>query len=179
MDSGSELKSAAIPGSINFMIDIQPDSPVPVHEQIAVQIMEHIATGGIPAGVKMDEYRALAQELLTNPQVVAQAYQNLEWDGILKTSRLGLMEVTANAAGICRAKLQEKARQGIRRAIGQGRAWGLDDDQLRKAVEEALAAAPPLSPAEISTSIKKANAPSHRDSQGIQILSGQKGRGSS
>ncbi len=55
------------------MIDIQHDSPVPVHEQIAVQIMEHIATGGILAGVKLDEYRALAQALLTNPQVVARA----------------------------------------------------------------------------------------------------------
>jgi GntR family transcriptional regulator len=161
------------------MIDIQHDSPVPVHEQIAIQIMEHIATGGILPGVKMDEYRALAQELLTNPQVVAQAYSNLEWDGILKASRSGLMEVTANAAGICRAKLQEKARQRVRQAVGQGRAWGLDDAELRRAVEEALAAAPPLSPAETSTSIKKANAPSHRDSQGIQILSGQKGRGSS
>jgi GntR family transcriptional regulator len=160
------------------MIDIQHDSPVPVHEQIALQIMEHIATGGIAAGVRLDEYRALAQELLTNPQVVAQAYESLEWDGILRPVR-GLMEVTASAAGICRAKLQEKARQRVRQAIGQGRAWGLDDDQLRKAVEEALAAAPPLSPAETSTSIKKANAPSHRDSQGIQILSGQKGRGSS
>jgi GntR family transcriptional regulator len=162
------------------MIDIQHDSPVSVPEQIAVQIMEHIATGGILAGVKMDEYRALAQVLLTNPQTVAQAYESLEWDGILRRARSGLMEVTANAAGICRAKLQEKARQRIRQAIGQGRAWGLDDDQLRKAVEEALALAPPLSPAETSTSVKKANAPSsHRDSQGIQILSGQKGRGSS
>lgn len=160
------------------MIDIQHDSPVPVHEQIAVQIMEHIATGGILARVKMDEYRALAQELLTNPQVVAQAYSSLEWDGILKASRSGLMEVTANAAGISRAKLQEKARQRVRQAIGQGRAWGLDDTELRRAVEEALAAAPPLAPSETSTSIKNANASSHRDSQGIQILSGQKGRGS-
>jgi DNA-binding transcriptional regulator YhcF (GntR family) len=174
------LKSIFLAVTINsIMIDIQHDSPVPIHEQIAGQIMEHVAFGGIPPGAQLEEYRAFAQELLTNPQVVARAYADLEWDGVVKKNRAGIMEVTANAAGICRAKLQEKARQRIRQAIGQGRAWGLDDAAVRQAVEEALAAAPPLTPAETSTSIKKANAPSHRDSQGIQILSGKKGRGSS
>ena len=49
------------------MFDIQHDSPVPIHEQIASQIRVHVATGALKAGAILAEYRAFAQELLTNP----------------------------------------------------------------------------------------------------------------
>ena len=35
------------------MIDIQHDSPVPIHEQIASQLMVHIAAGDLAAGSKL------------------------------------------------------------------------------------------------------------------------------
>lgn len=176
-----KLHFAPAGDSINsIMIDIQHDSPVPIHEQIASQLMAHIASGALKAGARLAEYRAFAQELLTNPQVVARAYGDLEFDGVLDSHPSGGMQVTAGAAVICRVRLQDTARQRIRQAIGEGLAWGLGEADIRQAVEQVLAAPPaPLAAAEILTAIKKpSHASSHRDSQGIQVLSPQKGRGS-
>lgn len=156
------------------MFDIQHDSPVPIHEQLTNQIRGHIATGALKAGVRLAEYRAFAQELLTNPQVVARAYNDLYLDRVLKKCPDGCMEITAEAATVCRAQLQASARQRIGQAVAQGLAAGLAEAEIVKAVQEELAAAKiePLSPEKAQYAIKKpTHETSHRDSQGIQDLS--------
>jgi hypothetical protein len=92
------------------------------------------------------------------------------------------MEVAMGAAVICRVRLQDLAGQRIRLAVMQGLAWGLPESEINKAVEQALAVAKAqaLSAEEILKGIKKStHATSHRASQGIQVLSGKKGPGSS
>jgi GntR family transcriptional regulator len=155
------------------MIDIQPDSPVPVHEQITGQIIAQVASGALPAGAGLPEYRAFAQQLLTNPQVVAKAYADLEWEGVLKQTPAGGMEVTSDAAVICRVQQQYTARQRIGQAIRDGLASGLGEAEIRKTVDQELTIAP------AQASKEPAHASGHRDSQGIQVLSRQAGRGSS
>src|SRR5947207_913778 len=139
------------------MIDIQHDSPVPIHEQIAGQLRAHIATGALKAGARLAEYRACAQELLTNPQVVARAYGDLELEGVLRKGPGGVMEVTAGAAAICRMRLQDMGRQRIRQAAAQGLACGLGDAEIHQLVAEALAAAKmaPVPAVELLHAIKK------------------------
>jgi DNA-binding transcriptional regulator YhcF (GntR family) len=163
------------------MIDIQHDSPVPIHEQIIAQLMAHVATGNLNAGARLEEYRAFAQRLLTNPQVVARAYAELEADGVLKSHKSGGMEICAGAAVICRVRLQDDAMRRLRQAIAQAFSVGLAESEIRQAVDGELAVPPasPLSAAEALNAIKKSHARSHRDSQGIQDLSRKKGAGPS
>src|SRR2546421_9412274 len=125
------------------MIDIQHESPVPIHEQISAQIMAHVATGNLTAGARLEEYRAFAQRLLTNPQVVARAYADLEADGVLKNHPSGGMEVCAGAAVICRVRLQDAALARLRQALAHGLSVGLKESEIRQAVEQHLAAPPP------------------------------------
>jgi GntR family transcriptional regulator len=161
------------------MIDIQPDSPVPVHEQIATQIVAHVASGALKPGAALPEYRAFAQQLLTNPQGVAKAYADLEWEGVLRPSPAG-MEITSDAAVICRIQQQHTARQRIRHAVRDGLACGLAEAEVRKAVEQELAAppAPPPAPSVLPEVAKEpVRVSGHRDSQGIQVLPRQAGRG--
>jgi DNA-binding transcriptional regulator YhcF (GntR family) len=163
------------------MIDVQHDSPVPIHEQITSQLMAHIAKGVLKAGARLADHRTFAQKLLANPQVVARAYADLEWAGVLEKHPAGGMEIARGADVICRGRLQDTARQRIREAVRHGVECGLAEADICQAVDQALAspAAPPLTPEELSTSIKKpSHASSHRDSQGIQDLSRQKGPGS-
>lgn len=158
------------------MIDIQHDSPVPIHEQIIGQLRAHIASGALQAGAKLPEYRAYAQELLTNPQAVARAYGDLEWEGVLKKERAGGMEVTGPAAHLCRIRLQDSARQRLREAIALGLGAGMAESEVVKTVSEALAAAraQPLSADEVRNAIQKPkHESSHRASTGIQVLPGQ------
>jgi GntR family transcriptional regulator len=158
------------------MFDIQHDSPVPIHEQIADQIRAHIASGALKAGARFAEYRAFAQELLTNPQAVARAYGDLEWEGVLTKDPAGGMEVTAGAAVTCRLRLQDIARVRIRQAVAQGFSAGLPEAEIVQAFEQALVAAKvhPVSDEEAQRAIQKpTHASSHRASQGIQDLSRQ------
>ena len=163
------------------MIDIQHDSPVPIHEQITSQILALVASGDLPAGAALADYRTFAQKLLTNPQVVERAYADLEEEGVLRKHAHGAaggMVVVAGADVMCRARIQETARQQVRQAVRHGLAAGLAEAEIRQSVEQALAAppAPPLAGPELLTSFKKStHASSHRDSQGIQDLSRQKG----
>ena len=160
------------------MFDIQHDSPVPIHEQITSQLRAHIASGAVHEGSLLAEYRAFAQELLTNPQVVARAYADLEAEGVLTKAYKGGMLVRPGAAEICRERMRSIAGEHLRRAVTLSVACGLADAEIVAAVQQALAASKnaPLSPDEILKAIKKpTHEPSHRASQGIQDLSRQKG----
>lgn len=164
------------------MIDIQHDSPVPIHEQIIGQIMAHVASSTLKPGTRLREYRSFAQELLTNPQVVARAYGDLEWLGVLRKSGDGVFEVAPNAEYVCRMRLQELARKAIRDGVAKGLACGLTEADIQEAVRKELSAAkaPPLPAAELSQAIQKStHERRNRDSQGIQDLSRQTGPGSS
>jgi len=175
------LHSAPAASSIySIMIDLQPDSPVPIPEQIATQVMAAVASGALQPGATLAEYRALAQQLLTNPQAVARAYADLEWDGVLQKHPSGGMEVTEGADRICRLRLQDVARRALGQAVRQGLAYGLPRDEIHKAVEQALAAPPaaPLSAADLQTAIKNTpHARSHRDSQHLQNVPPAEGGG--
>src|SRR5260370_2934709 len=120
------------------MFDIQHDSPVPIHEQITSQIRDHVASGALKTGALLAEHRAFAQELLTNPQVVARAYADLEGEGVLKKGSSGGMVVSDGAAVICRVRLQDMARERIRAAAAPGLSWGLTDAEIGKAGEREL-----------------------------------------
>jgi DNA-binding transcriptional regulator YhcF (GntR family) len=156
------------------MFDIQHDSPVPIHEQLISQIRTHVASGALKAGAVLAEYRAFAQELLTNPQVVARAYADLEAEGVLARTAGGGMAVSGGADAICMEWLRNTASEQIRRAIALGVVCGLDDAEIAATVASALAdsKARALSPHEILQAIKKpTHESSHRTSQGIQDLS--------
>ena len=162
------------------MFDIQHDSPVPIHEQITSQIRAHVASGAVKEGTLLAEYRAFAQEPLTNPQVVARAYGDLETEGVLTKGSAGGMVVKPGAAAICRERMRTIASEHLRRAVALSVACGLGDAEIVDAVQKALAASKiePLSQDEILKAIKKpSHEPSHRASQGIQDLSRQKGPG--
>jgi GntR family transcriptional regulator len=169
------LHERSLRGTIKGMFDIQHDSPVPIHEQLTDQLRAHIASGALAAGARLPEYRSLAQELVANPSVVARAYDQLEGDGVLKKAMAGMMEVTAGAAVVCRVRLQEQARQQLRRAVAQSAAAGLPDAEIVTTVQQQLASrATPLSRDELQTAIKKpTHDSSHRASEGVQDLSRQ------
>jgi GntR family transcriptional regulator len=159
------------------MFDIQHDSPVPIHEQLTTQIRVHIASESLKASAELPEYRAWAQELLANPQVVARAYAELEAEGVLQKSKTGTMVVCDGAALTCKLRLQDMAKAYLRQAVGMGMGAGLDDAAIRAAVEDALLAGKnqPLTAEQILQSLKKPKyETSHRASQGIQDLSRQK-----
>jgi GntR family transcriptional regulator len=68
-----------------FTIRITPGSPLPIYQQITTQVRHAIATEALQEGELLPSVRALAEQLLINPNTVAKAYADLSRDGLLET----------------------------------------------------------------------------------------------
>lgn len=59
----------------------------PIYWQIVDQICKGVASGDLAPGTQLPSVRALADELIINPNTVARAYSDLVKEGILETHR--------------------------------------------------------------------------------------------
>ncbi len=66
-------------------IVIQNTSDLPIYEQIAQQIKQHILSGALHEGDALPSIRALAKELRISVITTKRAYEELERDGFLYT----------------------------------------------------------------------------------------------
>jgi GntR family transcriptional regulator len=132
------ISSTHADGGYDMLLDVRPDSPVPIYEQIMAQVIFGVASGALEAGAMIPSVRDLSQRLLVNPNTVARAYQELERRGVVAARRGLGMEVTESAAGLCRAQRQEIVRGRIREALREAVSSALPPDEVRKLVEEEL-----------------------------------------
>src|ERR1700744_5858322 len=65
-------------------IVISTGSVLPIYRQICDQICRAIATGKLVAGEQVPSVRALAEELVLNPNTVGRAYAELIREGVLE-----------------------------------------------------------------------------------------------
>ena len=66
-------------------IRITPGSTAPIYQQITTQVRHAVATGAIIEGELLPSVRALAEQLLINPNTVAKAYADLSKDGLVES----------------------------------------------------------------------------------------------
>jgi GntR family transcriptional regulator len=67
-----------------MIIRIEPDSDIPIYEQLSNQIIEGIARGVIQPGDSLPSVRAFASDLGVNMHTVNKSYHLLEKKGIIK-----------------------------------------------------------------------------------------------
>ncbi|MGF1582101.1 MAG: GntR family transcriptional regulator [Gemmataceae bacterium] len=118
-----------------MLFDIQPNSAVPIFEQIVAQVIYGIASGTLPAGTMIPSVRELAEKILVHPNTVSKAFQELERRGVIIARRGKGMEVTAEGPEICCKQRQEILRKRIRDVLREA-ALALPHEQLRELVEE-------------------------------------------
>jgi GntR family transcriptional regulator len=125
-----------------MLLDVQPDAPTPIYEQIVTQVIFAVASGAVPAGELVPSVRELAARLLVNPNTVARAFQELERRGVLAAQRGRGMEVTADGPRLCRTERQAIIRQRVGDAVAEALGAGLTVDEIRKLVESDLKQGP-------------------------------------
>src|SRR5437660_6683842 len=121
-----------------MILAVQPQSPVPIYEQIVSQIIFAIAADGLEPGSLIPSVRELAQRLLVHPDPVARAFQELERRGVVTAKRGVGMEVTPEARKLCRDERQEIVRTQIREALRAAVASALPAEAIRKLVDDEL-----------------------------------------
>jgi GntR family transcriptional regulator len=67
-----------------MIIRIEPESDIPIYQQITNQIIEGIARGSIQRGDSMPSVRAFAADLGVNMHTVNKSYHQLEKKGIIQ-----------------------------------------------------------------------------------------------
>jgi GntR family transcriptional regulator len=129
-------------------ISINPNSHVPIYQQIVDHIRRSVAAGVYRPGEPIPSLRQLALDLVVNPNTVQRAYEQLEREGLIQARRGLGMFVTENGAvsaltesqaavysaftdGIRAGKAAKMAAQRIRTTFN--RAW---DDANRGSTEE-------------------------------------------
>jgi GntR family transcriptional regulator len=137
----------------DLLLHIQPDSPVPIYEQIVAQVTFAIASGALEPGAMIPSVRDLAGRLLVHPNTVARAFQELERRGVVTAKRGRGMEVTPEAPSASRAQRREIVRGRIREALREATSSALTPEEIRKLVEEELV---------------RANGKSHRAEKGVK-----------
>jgi GntR family transcriptional regulator len=73
---------------VKFSFAISTGSKVPIYKQITDQVWMAVATGKLAVGDQLPSVRALAEELVVNPNTIAHAYSDLTRDGLIE-SRAG------------------------------------------------------------------------------------------
>src|SRR5882762_7893801 len=69
---------------MNVRIAINTGSATPIYRQIAEQVRMAVATGKLRIADQLPSVRALAEELVLNPNTVARAYGDLARDGLIE-----------------------------------------------------------------------------------------------
>lgn len=70
---------------MSIRIQITPGSPLPIYQQIVLQVRQAVATGKLQPGDMLPSVRALAEDLIVNPNTIAKAYNELSHEGLVET----------------------------------------------------------------------------------------------
>jgi GntR family transcriptional regulator len=121
-----------------MLLDIDPNSPIPIYDQIVTQVIFQVASGALEPGELIKSVRELAPQILVHPNTVARAYQELERRGVVVARRGKGMEVTPDAPRLCREQRQDIVRARIREALREAVSSALAPEDIRQLVDEEL-----------------------------------------
>jgi GntR family transcriptional regulator len=114
-------------------------SGVPIYLQLMEQVKHGIETGALRAGEQLPAIRALAEELVVNPNTVAKAYRELEHEGVIEL-RHGAGAFVSGSPRTKKLTDRFKAGQSVvSTAVERLRALGVSDEEIRRLFEAELA----------------------------------------
>ena len=117
---------------------INPHSHVPIYEQIVEHIHGSVAAGLYRPGESLPSIRALALELVVNPNTVQRAYQELERQGLVYMRKgLGVF-VATDGASVAKARAEAAVRDRFTQGIDLARSASLSEETLRNLFDHTL-----------------------------------------
>jgi molybdate-binding protein/DNA-binding transcriptional regulator YhcF (GntR family) len=112
-------------------LHVDPDSTVPIYEQIVECVRADVAAGRLTPGARLATVRALAAELRVHVNTVAHAYAELERSGVVSTRR-GLGTFVAMPSSDSRLAAERDARLSglLGKALLEALSVGYDLEQI-------------------------------------------------
>src|SRR5262249_8178353 len=116
--------------NIRVIMEIDPLSPVPLHEQVAAALRRAIAQGEAKPGERLPPARDLAAVLGVNANTVLRALRALRDEGLVEFRRG--RGVTVTAIGRQRSAVVAKARE----LVALARRYGYQPQELAQIIEQ-------------------------------------------
>lgn len=120
-------------------ISITTGSAAPIYRQIADQICRAAATGQLVAGEQMPSVRALAEQLVINPNTVARTYADLIREGVLEAQKGKGVFVARRRAVFTKAERLRRLDAVLEALVNEGIHLGFTPEELCEALERKLA----------------------------------------
>lgn len=121
-----------------MIFHLNHSSGIPVYLQLMQQIRHGVETGALRAEERLPTIRKLAEELVINPNTVVRAYRELQHEGIVELRQgsgafIGRLVVE-------RRQIMTKAEKIVGTAVERLANLGLTEEEIRRTVENSLAA---------------------------------------
>jgi GntR family transcriptional regulator len=104
-----------------MQIQLSPADNSPIYTQIVNQVRHLVASGRLNPGEELPPIRALAEQLLINPNTVARAYRELEVAGIVTKRGTAGTFVSANGAALNRSERLELLTERVDALVTEAR----------------------------------------------------------
>lgn len=134
-------------------IHLSNSDGVPIYLQIVNQVKYLITSGRLAEGEELPPIRALAEQLLVNPNTVARAYRELELAGLVEKRRTAGTYVSGAGSRLARRERLRILADRVDALLAEARQMDVDLEQVvdlvrqRDAVMDRTAAAAAQAPA--------------------------------
>jgi GntR family transcriptional regulator len=123
---------------VNFNITISTGSNSPIYKQVTDQVWQAVATGRLAVGDQLPSVRALAEDLVVNPNTIARAYADLARDGLIESKAGRGVFIIRKRKIFTREEGWRRLEPLIDAAIGEAMAMDFTHQELREAFEKKL-----------------------------------------
>ena len=123
---------------MKFNIVISTGLSTPIHRQIGDQVRMAVASGKLNVGDQLPSIRALAEELVINPNTVARVYSDLARDGLIESRPGRGVFVTRKRKVFTREEGWRRLEPLIDAMIGEAMAMDFSRQELRGVLEKKL-----------------------------------------
>ena len=112
-------------------------SSTSIDRQIADQVTRAVATGDLPVGEPLPSIRALAKELLINPNTVVKAYSQLQFMGVLDTQQgTGAFICARTPQPVPESEKQRMLGELCRDFVGRAQLQNISIDEVVRCLRE-------------------------------------------
>jgi len=111
---------------------------VPIYRQIQDQICQAIVTGALQEGEQLPSVRALAEDLVVNPNTIARTYGDLVREGILEAQKGKGFFVARRRVVYTKAERARRIQESLDAFVSQSLVLGLSAKEVLGLVEEKL-----------------------------------------
>ncbi len=119
-----------------MQIRISPADGVPIYLQIVNQVKYLVSAGRLAPGEELPPIRALAEQLLVNPNTVARAYRELELAGLVQKRRTTGTYVSAAGSRLNRRDRLKVVTERIDALLAEARHLDIPLDEVLRLVRE-------------------------------------------